>query len=117
MGERVEYVLAEKGLTPSSAAPLIGCSREAISQWIDGSTKNIKNEYLFALADATGYEARWIATGQGERKSPKPIYDAKIQAVVCAMEKMPEYRKDDLVKISSTLAQPDGEDGPKSSSG
>jgi hypothetical protein len=30
----------------------IGCSSAAIYQWIKGDTKNIKNELLFALADA-----------------------------------------------------------------
>lgn len=117
MGGRVEFALSENGLTPTSAAPLIGCTREAILQWIDGSTKNIKNELLFALADLTKFEARWIATGSGNQRSVKPIYDTKIQTVVLAMEKMTEYRKDDLVKISNTFAQPDGENGPESSSG
>ena len=69
LSERVAHAIKVSGHTPSSVARAIGCTPAAVLQWISGSTKNIKNEYLFALADATGFEPRWIATGQGRERS------------------------------------------------
>jgi len=104
LSERVKYAIehAPGNLTPTSVAVKIGCSREAILQWISGETKNIKNEYLFAFADLTGFEARWIATGEGPERT-----DAHVAAVLKAMQDMPEYRRADLAKISSAMAAPD----------
>ncbi len=74
LSERVAHAIKVSGHTPSSVARAIGCTPAAVLQWISGSTKNIKNEYLFALADATGFEPRWIATGQGRELV---IHDAR----------------------------------------
>jgi transcriptional regulator with XRE-family HTH domain len=73
-GERVTAALESTGLSPAAAAKRLGCSREAIQQWISGKTKNIKNELLFSFSDLTRFEARWIATGKGPiRTAPRPV--------------------------------------------
>lgn len=64
-GQRIAYAIAQANQTPASIARMIGCTSAAVYQWIKGDTKDIKNDYLFALADATGFEARWIAIGKG----------------------------------------------------
>ena len=63
--QRIAHAIEQSGHTPASMARAIGCSAAAIYQWIKGDTKDIKNELLFALADASRFEARWIATGEG----------------------------------------------------
>lgn len=71
LSDRIRRVLEVSGENPSTLAKKIGCSAPAIQQWLSGETTNIKNHLLFALADATGFEARWIGTGQGhERVKP-----------------------------------------------
>ena len=73
-GERVAHALQVAALTPAAAAKKLGCSREAIQQWKSDKTKNIRNELLFAFADLTHFEARWIATGRGPpRAAPQPV--------------------------------------------
>ena len=69
LSERVRHAIETSGHTPSSVARAIGCTPAAVLQWISGDTKNIKNELLFALADATRFEARWIGTGEGPPQS------------------------------------------------
>ena len=69
LSERVRYAIEQSGHTPSSVARVIGCTPAAVLQWISGDTKNIKNDLLFALADATKFEARWIGTGNGPQQS------------------------------------------------
>ena len=63
LADRVIKAIEASGHNASSIARQIGCSPEAVLQWMSGSTKNIKNEFLFALADITKFNARWLATG------------------------------------------------------
>lgn len=62
---RIAYVLEATGHTPSSMARLLGCAPAAVYQWLNGSTKNLKEVFLWRLADITGFEARWISLGEG----------------------------------------------------
>lgn len=64
--ERIKFAIEESGNNPTSIAKAVGCTAAAVQQWINGDTKNLKNDLLFKLADATGFEARWIATGEGQ---------------------------------------------------
>lgn len=57
----------ELGLTPAHLAHAVGVSISAVLQWENGKTKNLKNEYLFALADALNVSPRWLATGRGPK--------------------------------------------------
>jgi len=36
-----------------------------VTQWINGDSKSIRPENLYALAKATGYNAEWLAIGEG----------------------------------------------------
>lgn len=44
----------------------------AVTQWLDGTTKNLKADKAALLESATGYRASWIVTGRG----PKRVEDA-----------------------------------------
>lgn len=100
-GERIAYVIKKSGHTPASIARLLGCAPAAIYQWIDGSTQNLKEQYLWGLADVTGFEARWISTGRGQVKLDPSVRHA--EAVLTAMQ--PEVRYT-AVRLIDTLAEP-----------
>ena len=53
------------GLTQAEAARQIGVSREAVSQWENGKTKNINSSILHEAAQVYGVNAQWLATGRG----------------------------------------------------
>ena len=94
------------GLDAKKAAVQLGYEREAVVQWINNSTKNIKNRYLWKLEDITGYNARWITIGEGPPLKIKSyLDDPKIASVVGVMEPMPDEDKDIIVKISNSIAQ------------
>lgn len=65
--EAVDHFEDKGGKIPDLAAKL-KVSRSAIYQWLDGSTKNLKNEVLFDLAKETGFSAEYIATGKGIKR-------------------------------------------------
>jgi hypothetical protein len=103
---RIGYVIESSGHSPASIAPLLGCKPSAVYQWIDGSTKNLKEHLLWKLADITGYEARWISQGEGPRKIDKAIRHAN--DVLLAMEPEARYT---AVRLLDTLAEPQKTNG------
>lgn len=100
-GGRIQYILDMTGHNPASIAKLIGCAPAAVYQWIDGSTKNLKEQFLWKLADVTGFEARWISLGEGVPMKSAAIKHA--DQVLMAMEPETLYT---AVRLIDTLAEP-----------
>jgi transcriptional regulator with XRE-family HTH domain len=103
---RIAFVLESSGHNPNSMAKLIGCKAAAIYQWLNGSTKNIKENLLWSLADVTGFEARWISNGQGPAKIDSSIKHAN--QVLMAMQPSARYT---AVRLLDTLAEPGKSNG------
>lgn len=97
--ERVAYAISESGETPASMARMIGCTSAAIYQWIAGDTKDIRNELLFALADATKFHARWIATGEGPER---PREDERLARLAELFGTLDERGKTAVFRVAET---------------
>lgn len=76
--ERIAEAIASTDLNDAEVARRIGCKSQAVSQWKSGTTKDLKNDHLFALADLTGFEARWIATGEGPKRKAETADEARL---------------------------------------
>lgn len=98
---RIGFVIEKSQHNPASIAKLLGCKPAAVYQWLDGSTKNLKEHLLWKLADITGYEARWISQGEGQAKVDKTIKHAN--DVLLAMQPEARYT---AVRLLDTLAEP-----------
>lgn len=73
-GERVaealnDYLQNVPGADVKKVAEACNTSPQAVYTWAKGELKNLKSENLFPLADITGYNARWIASGKGDKKT------------------------------------------------
>lgn len=68
LGKRIELALTGSNVSVNQAAAACDVSVQAIYTWMRDGVKDLRNENLFALADLTGYQARWIATGKGPQK-------------------------------------------------
>lgn len=108
--QRVTRAVTASGHTASSVARKIGVSPEAVGQWMKGPTKNLRNENLFALADATGFSARWIGTGQGPEI--ERYNNAAIQHVLSVMENLPAAEQDKLARMADAFTDPPANDHP-----
>ena len=89
LAERIKEIMLATGLTTQQMATVCACSYQAVKKWENGTSASIDGAHLIALAEKTGYEAKWIITGKG----PKHRAYAKneIQAdTLCTMEKLPE---------------------------
>jgi len=63
---RITYAIKESGKMQIEIAKACAVAPASVSQWRSGETKGIRPENLFALASATGFDAKWLATGEGE---------------------------------------------------
>lgn len=69
--DRLREVMDELQVKPAELAGAVGVSISAVLQWLGGTTKSLKPENLFAVADALGLEARWLGTGKGGKWSQR----------------------------------------------
>lgn len=67
--DRISELMLATGLSVGQLAEIAGVSSSAVSQWKDGPTKALKTGPATRLAERTGYHARWIADGDGPKKS------------------------------------------------
>ncbi|HFF0365665.1 TPA: XRE family transcriptional regulator [Pseudomonas aeruginosa] len=68
--ERISHLMNLRGVKARSLKPTLarvcGISYQAVSQWFDGSTSNIKNEHLMALAEEYDTTVDWLLSGKGD---------------------------------------------------
>lgn len=68
VGSRIKKAREAASLSQTELGKACDLSRAAVSQWESGTTKAPTAENIFAIADATGFNARWLATGRGPEK-------------------------------------------------
>lgn len=68
MSSRIAEIIKDEELTLEQFATRLGVTKSAVSKWITGATKDLRNEHLFAIEDEYGVSARWIVTGAGPRR-------------------------------------------------
>ncbi len=98
LSDRVSKAIKESGLSATAVAKSLGCSPEAVIQWMNGPTKNLKGEFLFALADLTGYEARWIATGELPERTAE--WDQRRKALIGLYDQADKRGKDAILRVA-----------------
>lgn len=78
--DRISQLMNLRGVKARSIKPTLarvcGISYQAVSQWFDGSTSNIKNEHLMALAEEYGTTVDWLLSGKGDAPEAKPLLAA-----------------------------------------
>lgn len=104
--QNIRQLMAEAGV-PSERQLAIECSMDqsTLNRFMMGKTEQLDLVHLQAIAH---FFSLTVSQLIGET-SFEP--DPKIRVVALAMEQMPEYKKDVLVAASSSLAQPNGEEG------
>lgn len=64
MGDRLKRLRVARGLTQPEFAKLVGVTKSAISQWEDGSTKNLKLEVLARVLDILNTDLQYLVWGE-----------------------------------------------------
>ena len=98
MNERVKLAIRTSGLSASEVGRRLGVSPEAVLQWMNGPTKNLRMKYLFGLAKLTGYEAEWLGTGEGPQRQLKG--DPREEAIVTLYRHCDERGKAAVFRVA-----------------
>lgn len=69
MGDRIKQLRQARRLTQPELAKLVGVTKSAVSQWEDGSTRNIKLQTFLNLCDVLKTDAEYLIFGPA-RESP-----------------------------------------------
>ena len=117
LGKRIARAIEVSTADVAVVARACNVTEQAVYSWMRGEVKNLCNENLFALADVTGFNARWLGTGQGAEVDSY-INNPHIARVVKAMQAMPEVVQaeaakevDDLAAFAARLTKPNGTHG------
>lgn len=99
LGHRIERRRAALGLTQADVARRLGISGAAVSLWETGTTKSIRLDHFFALADLLNCSPRWLATGEG---TPDPeLGTAEDRALYDAVRALDPERRGALITLLS----------------
>lgn len=92
LGNRIKK--ARGKLSQEAVAKAVGVSRAAVSQWENGSTKDLKLTNFFELARLLKKNPEWLATGHGQEEP--------VQAYLRTAESNGEYRNlsDEAIKAA-----------------
>lgn len=66
--DRIKEAMDGAGLSPAELARATKSTNAAVTFWLNGATKSLKGEKAALIESATGYNAQWIISGQGEKK-------------------------------------------------
>lgn len=103
LGEHIRESRQLSGLTQEALAKKVGVSRAAVSLWEQGHIEQLRMENLFAVADATDVNARWLALGTGTRVKWITL-DVDEKALIDLYRAMPAVLKEHLMSITAALA-------------
>ena len=65
--DRIREAMEGANLKRLQFAKATNRSSGAVTQWLDGTTKSLKAETAELMEAVTGYSAKWISTGRGEK--------------------------------------------------
>lgn len=77
--ERIAKAIKHSKKLKKDIARECGVTPSAVTQWITGDSKSMRPENLFALAQATGVSAEWLANGTGEMIAATSGFDANVE--------------------------------------
>ena len=77
MGDRIKQLRKARNLTQEAFAQAVGVTKSAVSQWEDGSTKNLKLETFLKVLDALSTDAEFLIYGPERGGAAKRAWKAR----------------------------------------
>lgn len=67
LSERLHHVLSETGIDQVELARVMGVTKGAVNQLLNGGIKSLKLEYAAGIQERFGYSAVWLVLGKGPK--------------------------------------------------
>jgi DNA-binding transcriptional regulator YiaG len=77
MGERIRQLRKARNLTQEEFAKIVGVTKSAVSQWEDGSTKNLKLETFLRVVEALHTDPEFLIFGPERGGATKRSWKSK----------------------------------------
>lgn len=77
MGDRIRQLRKARNLTQETFAKAVGVTKSAVSQWEDGSTKNLKLETFLLVLEALHTDAEFLIWGPERGASTRKAWKGK----------------------------------------
>ena len=74
--DRLSAAMKYAGIDQATIVKTLKVSRAAVSQWVNGPTKEIKSKHAMQLAFMLGVNPDWLAYGKGDMLGPAVTYDS-----------------------------------------
>lgn len=78
LADRIRASRKTAGLTQRELGRRAGVTSQAVGHWERGKTANLRLDHLFAIANALGVDAKWLALGAGSREWSEPPSSGQI---------------------------------------
>lgn len=79
VSERIEYLLKKNGVASREIrrrlSEVCGISYQAVTQWFNGSTKNIESQHLAKIAKEYNASLEWLISGTGEMVAVEQVVE------------------------------------------
>lgn len=77
MGDRIRQLRKARNMTQEEFAKAVGVTKSAVSQWEDGSTKNLKLDTFLRVLDTLGTDAEFLIFGPERGGAAKRTWKSK----------------------------------------
>lgn len=77
MGDRIKQLRRARNLTQEAFAQAVGVTKSAVSQWEDGSTKNLKLATFILVLDVLATDAEFLIYGPERGVAAKRTWKAR----------------------------------------
>lgn len=77
LADRVSEAIKNSGVSAEAIADACDISVQAVYKWKNGLTKTIAGKNLVPLAILTGYEPKWLVSGEGKKSSKTNLFKAE----------------------------------------
>lgn len=104
LAQRLTSRRKELKLSREDLATATGVTVAAVQAWESGSTKNLKLDHLFAVADALNVSPRWLATGRGPKVAAETM-DAYSTALARRDEANSDEKRKGWERIAAVFAR------------
>ncbi len=104
LADRIIEAMDKAGVSITQVAAACDVSYQAVRKWRTADTRHLEAGNLIKLAELTGYEPKWLLTGEGPRVRFYARNEAQANTLK-VMEAMPEADQTKIPEIAHLLAK------------
>ena len=107
LAERVAFALKRIGATQQELAEACRVSPSAVSQWLDGTTKNMRNANLLVAAEFLRVSPSWLAGASEDIASPDVAHLTSVLSEMGDEERALVFDFISMIRSRRQLGPPD----------